>query len=315
MQLNLKRAKASLLMLCVIGLAGSSILAFGRFATKRESMPQDVTADVREKITALSSTDPVKRAAAAFYLSKKGEAAVVAIPQLVQLLGDDTTVDPNMYRKGEQSDGPKAPKPSPGTEATKALTAIGEPAVDPLIALLKDSNPVARRNAAWGLGSIRDARAVEPLVAVLKDADARVRYQATWALGSLKDDRAVEGLSSEFRDTDPDVREQAAWALGSIRAAIGVDALVGALTDEFWKVREQAAWALGSIKDSRAVDALIGALTDKNPRVRKQAAWALGSIGDLRATDALTVALNDQDQKVREQAVWALQMKARSNYK
>jgi HEAT repeat protein len=41
----------------------------------------------------------------------------------------------------------------------------------------------ARRNAAWALGAISDARAVEPLTGALGDSDAGVREQARWALG------------------------------------------------------------------------------------------------------------------------------------
>ena len=53
----------------------------------------------------------------------------------------------------------------------------------PLIPLLTDSEAGVRRQAAWALGSLGDARALEPLLTALKDTDAAVRRQAAWAVG------------------------------------------------------------------------------------------------------------------------------------
>jgi HEAT repeat protein len=51
-------------------------------------------------------------------------------------------------------------------------------AVEPLIAALRDTDPIARKNAADALSNIKDPRAVEPLIAALKDADPIVRQVA-----------------------------------------------------------------------------------------------------------------------------------------
>jgi WD40 repeat protein len=51
--------------------------------------------------------------------------------------------------------------------AGDALARIGEPAVGPLIAALKDERADLRHLAAWALGKIGDTRAVEPLIPVL----------------------------------------------------------------------------------------------------------------------------------------------------
>ena len=53
----------------------------------------------------------------------------------------------------------------------------------PLIPLLTDSDVGVRRQAAWALGALGDARALEPLLSALKDTDAAVRRQAAWAVG------------------------------------------------------------------------------------------------------------------------------------
>lgn len=49
-------------------------------------------------------------------------------------------------------------------KASDALFQIGAPAVEPLIAALKDANPDVRGNAAYALGLIKDPRAVEPRI-------------------------------------------------------------------------------------------------------------------------------------------------------
>ena len=69
--------------------------------------------------------------------------------------------------------------------AALALGKIGEPAVEPLIAALKDSVGDVRRTAAEALGKVGDRRAVEPLIAALKDSDDYVRREAAEALGKI----------------------------------------------------------------------------------------------------------------------------------
>jgi hypothetical protein len=54
-------------------------------------------------------------------------------------------------------------------EAKAVLVSVGQPAVDPLIAALKDVNGSTRLNAASALGDIGDRKAIQPLVANLTD--------------------------------------------------------------------------------------------------------------------------------------------------
>src|SRR6267142_6745760 len=99
--------------------------------------PAKLDADVREKMAALASSDPVARASAACALGRMQRRAVAAIPRLVALMSDGTAINP------EQSCGQQEPfedeqwqprypevyEPSPGEAATQALMAIGEPAL------------------------------------------------------------------------------------------------------------------------------------------------------------------------------------------
>jgi HEAT repeat protein len=60
-----------------------------------------------------------------------------------------------------------ADQPSPANAAAEALGRIGESAVEPLIAALKDPEDRIRAYAARGLEVAEDPRAVKPLIARL----------------------------------------------------------------------------------------------------------------------------------------------------
>ncbi|MDP3012079.1 MAG: HEAT repeat domain-containing protein, partial [Candidatus Hydromicrobium sp.] len=85
-------------------------------------------------------------------------------------------------------------------EAAEALSKIGLPAVEPLIAALKDNDWDVRKVAAEALGEIGDSLAVESLIAALKDKDRDVHYNAAVALGKIRDIRAVEPLIAALKD-------------------------------------------------------------------------------------------------------------------
>lgn len=253
-----------------------------------QSSAPDVPAQVREKIAALSSPDPIARAAAACALGRMQMRAVAAIPNLVALLSDGSLIAP------QQSCGQQEPfedeqwqpryaqvyEPSPGEAATHALMAIGEPGWNALKeVLLRDEHWRARKNAAWGLA--HRGQAVEQLMTALQDSAWQVRSQAAYALFQRGgDSRPV------------------------------MAALIAHLQDPAWQVREQAAMALGQ-KGSSGEDLftpLMAALKDANAQVRGQVASALGfSAGD-REVDLLIAARNDPDRRVRAGVRRALDM-------
>ncbi len=62
--------------------------------------------------------------------------------------------------------------------AAKALREIGTPAVEPLIAALKDEDPNVRSLAAWALKGSKDARLDEPLMVFLISEDLVIIHRA-----------------------------------------------------------------------------------------------------------------------------------------
>ena len=158
------------------------------------------------------------------------------------------------------------------------LAEIGEPAIEPLVAALKDEQWHVRWTAAAALGGIADKRAVEPLIASLKDANPEVRCAATLALESMRDARAVPGLAEALQDSNADLRCNAADALAAVKDPHAVVALISAMNDKESQVRLHVVTALGEIRTAQAVDALIAALGDKDPGVRQMAARKLQEI-------------------------------------
>ena len=239
-----------LIGLNVFGVGSSSrVEAAAVFVWQQEA--SNAPAEVREKIRALGSANPEERAGAACELGLMRGRAVAAIPSLIKLLGDETVIKRVFCNDGggRRSMGLGVDeKSSPGEQAAGALASIGEPAVLPLIDVVKADDWRVRRNATCALGVIKDERTVQPVLASLKDQDWRVREKAAWGLGLKKGEQVVEPL-------------------------------IAALGDAASQVREQAAWALGLKGDGRAVADLRVAAKDKDEDVRKNAEWALNLLG------------------------------------
>src|ERR1700751_2612564 len=131
----------------------SLIVVFCGFVGKEESVGvRNVDESIARHIAALHSREAQQRAAAAYWLGRRGPAAERAIPALVDLLGDETKIEVTKYRKPDTPDGAKL---TLGEEAAAALVNIGKSSTDALIkTLITSPEPHARENAAWALGAL-----------------------------------------------------------------------------------------------------------------------------------------------------------------
>lgn len=102
--------------------------------------------------------------------------------------------------------------------AAGSLIQIGAPAVDGLVAGLRDPEKTVRRASAKALGKIGDSQeiAVMGLSGALLDIDSGVRRFAAEALGRLGDEAAVPSLAEALTDRDADTRIAAFRALASL---------------------------------------------------------------------------------------------------
>lgn len=100
--------------------------------------------------------------------------------------------------------------------AVQVLVDIGAPAVDALIACL--SVPKMDSFAFEALTRIGKP-AVLPLIQVLQSSQAAAQSWAALALGFIGDTRAIEALTHVLQDNNVDVREEVQEALARIRSS------------------------------------------------------------------------------------------------
>jgi HEAT repeat protein len=96
-----------------------------------------------------------------------------------------------------------------GEDATEALVELGKPAVERLIAALKDKDEAIRKQAVIVLGRIQDTGAIDPLIKMLADPDWFTRLAAAAALEKIGDDRGREAIKPLLKDPDLVVKMRA----------------------------------------------------------------------------------------------------------
>lgn len=181
---------------------------------------------------------------------------------------------------------------------------IGAPAVEALLAVLRDSNMDVRGAAAGTLIQI-GAPSVRPLVTAL--GDDHVRGYAISALVQIGAP-SVQALIAALGDGDEDVNKAAAIALGQIGDARAVEPLIAALEDGPSSLNKAAITALGQIGDARAVEPLSEWLNEGfgGEEEKQAAAEAMGEIGDASAREPLLWRFEHSDGRLSEFALAAL---------
>ncbi len=222
--------------------------------------------------------------------------------------------------------------------AAQALSEIGEPAVESLLALLKDEDAIVRAYSAGALGATRSERAVAPLIDLLNDGDSYVRRTAAEALGRIGSAQAVQPLVEALEDPTRDMARAAVLALGRIKHPDVLPLLIEALRNPAWKATSAAVQVLGEMGAQEAVGPLIRCFEDMPDCPYHLVGEALWKLNSERAVDAwiaglkkgsswypraacatqlgehkldkgllpLQEALQDESPQVRRAVVWAL---------
>lgn len=264
--------------------------------------PEDSRVAAPAVALSLVDSDPELRKRAAEIFANWGEDVGEATPILVEELAADN------YQR-----------------IPAILTRVGEPAVEPLIEVLKDDkNPDHRLRALQVLRSLGEkaAGAITDLSLLLSENDDKIRFNAALALGAIGVD-AIPSLMVVLRDknsggayTDQAILKIGRPAIPTLIKAIQedgeraatllnqvfykafqrlkdedpelVELVKEAIKDERGDVREKFAFALGilAVKSNDARDALVGVLDDSEMLVRKQAIVRLGNLGS-RASGAI----------------------------
>lgn len=144
------------------------------------------------------------------------------------------------------------------------LEQIGEPAIEPLIALLSDDNEEVRSQAAFTLGDIKSPAVLARLSEVMSSGSPRARLAAVKALGQAEDPKSVALLVAALKDPDAEVREYA----------------IDELRDKHWMARDDQRRRAIDVETLGPLAALAEADPDEN--VRNVAAWAVEDIKEDR---------------------------------
>jgi HEAT repeat protein len=97
-----------------------------------------------------------------------------------------------------------------------ALVAIGPPARDRLLFILREGHLHRRQDAAYVLGLMKDPVAVEPLCLAMHNPDPLLRVIIVEALGKIGDPAAGDTLRRALGDVDPSVKTAARKSLKKI---------------------------------------------------------------------------------------------------
>jgi HEAT repeat protein len=226
----------------------------------------------------------------------------------------------------------RSKNPKSRLHAAEKIAALEDPAIiEPLIAILHDSDSSVRITAARALGKYREPWVTDALTNAIQDTDKQVREAIAEALKLHRDVRTIPTFVTLLSDDHPAVRwfaatalESMSWspgddtlralrcvALGKLEqaAAFGaaaIDPLVSVLRNGVYYKKLEAVDALSRIGDARVVKPLIVALADEDNSVRSSVVNALSRIGDTRAVEPLIQAVKDRDNRVRTAAVEGL---------
>jgi HEAT repeat protein len=199
-----------------------------------------IPADVGALIAQLDDPEPATQVRASLALRDLGPAATAAVSALIKRFrstvvvvapsGDSVPVDSAVVGL------------SPARAAALALVAIGDAAVEPLVAVLRHSDPQMRAGAAWALGELKDGRSVEGLVEAARDGRDDVRRMAVEALGKIRDPKTIPIITSlGAEDESPAVRSAARQAQRSVSE---IPLLIQGLRDKSRVVKDNSAYIL-----------------------------------------------------------------------
>ncbi len=153
---------------------------------------------------------------------------------------------------------------------------IGEPAVEPLIAVLVDEEKSRRQTAFLTLVKI-GGKAAPALLAALLHENTELRQAVFWCLVKIGPP-ALPSLVQALADEHDMLRQAAARALGQIGDPDAVVPLIAAFKDTDWSVRRDAYQSIVKIGKA-ALPQLLAALNHNSEDIQWGAAGTLEALG------------------------------------
>lgn len=169
---------------------------------------------------------------------------------------------------------------------------IGEDAVDKvLIRLVETDNPYYRKTLATALLRIGEP-ALRPLIGMLKDGRSRAVRTVAAVLGEMGARDAVKGLARNLAHADSRVRIESVRSLAMIGGKEATELLVGLMQGKDPVMRRQAILWMGIKRNAKALQPLLQLIFKRDYRagafaLKKDALRAVGRIGDHSVLDSL----------------------------
>lgn len=297
-----------LVVFTVSAISGCASFFYGPGLPKMNTIPQDISQDIRREIERLYSKKPLERAQAAIRLGEMGERAEDAIPFLIGILYDGRP----LYRPEDWPEGEiyfekisrltkdkriNVTRRSVGSIGALALSMIGEEAIGPLMEALDVKtltyvhylHDVATALAAIG------APATDSLIAALYHKNPVVRSGAAEALymSEDKDPRAVMPLIARLKDQDLAVRIWAAYALSQLGDSRAIKPFEEILSGySFPCVEAAAAEGLGNLNSMDSLVLLSKRAAGYPESSSAENSWCYPGIAARRAIDQIIGALH-----------------------
>jgi len=114
----------------------------------------------------------------------------------------------------------------------RGIDGMGEDALEPITAALRDRSPRVRRSLCEILSAMGGEKSVDLLIMMLQDPSPELRARAIQGLGSLKAIAASVRIQPLLGDPIADVRAAAASALAEIGVGMACAAVIEALAEE-----------------------------------------------------------------------------------
>lgn len=189
-----------------------------------------------------------------------------------------------------------------------SMTKGDERAINALIEVLKDKNPILRRRAAKVLGNIDTPDVSAALMEALLDNEADVRINAATSLSKRSEQAIFISLALLLKDPVGEVRSEIAKIIAKMEHPKKIDHLLPLLDDKDPEVLGVAVEILGELKEPEALGKLIEMIKEKDQPQKGKIATAIGCFDDHKALEPLREVAVDTniDTFTRIQALYAI---------
>ena len=198
----------------------------------------------------------------------------------------------------------ECPNPVVRRSCGKALAKIADSrATHPLLnTLLNDPDTVTRSSAAGALARMGEP-AIEPLIQLLSDSNVSMtaKGHAAWAMAFMQGD-AAQALLKSLQHPVVDVRVAVVSALGSVALGDALPSVNSYADGDEWNDEDEGYQELKEL----AIKAIEQALNDSAPQVKAEAATALANCHCTNQAPVIAEFLKDQDMELRRSAALAL---------